>query len=298
MSLTYGGTDVQGVTYNGNAVSSITYNGVEVWTAVKPNMEDNEWSTIIKVCQNGTAQNYFNVGDSKTIVLNGSGGWDVTQYKNFICKATILGFNHNAAKEGNNRTHFIIGKNADGTKDIALTASSTYGQVNGIYRLYPTNSNYPNWTGSQIYRNALGNRSDADGSGLLYALPQEIRDALKTVTKGVTKVDDSGNETLQTYSSKIDLPSAYEIANHDLIPAKLTHVLEKDFCQQYDYYKNGVSTIRYRDSDNNTAVIWWTRTPAGAKTSTVGYNIAVTAGGAMSTGRQDFGYAITPIFYL
>jgi hypothetical protein len=36
MSLTYNGTELQGITYNGADVQTVTYNGVEVWSAHPP----------------------------------------------------------------------------------------------------------------------------------------------------------------------------------------------------------------------------------------------------------------------
>lgn len=63
-----------------------------------PNLATDSWETISKISASGTAANYYAVGDAKAITLNGTMGTlalDMTTY------VFILGFDHNAAVEGN-----------------------------------------------------------------------------------------------------------------------------------------------------------------------------------------------------
>ena len=56
----------------------------------------------------GKGDNYWDVGDTRNIVINGNVGESV--YKNITIAAFIIGFNHNSIIEGNNKIHFQIGK--------------------------------------------------------------------------------------------------------------------------------------------------------------------------------------------
>ena len=67
-----------------------------------PNLATDSWAVINDISASGNAANYYAVGDTKEITLNGTMGTfeivDMTAY------VYIIGFNHNAAVEGNGIT--------------------------------------------------------------------------------------------------------------------------------------------------------------------------------------------------
>lgn len=67
----------------------------------------------------GKLGDYYDVGDGKDITLNGTVG--ILNLSNFVITAFIIGINHNALLEGNNLTHFALGK--IGGKMVALCDS-------------------------------------------------------------------------------------------------------------------------------------------------------------------------------
>ena len=79
-------------------------------------LNDNTWATIKEVSDAGQGENYWSVGDTKRITINGKVG-NFT-FSNLAIDAFIIGFNHNSSREGTNRIHFQIGK--IGGKDVCL----------------------------------------------------------------------------------------------------------------------------------------------------------------------------------
>ena len=75
---------------------------------IDPVLNNNSWETISKISQAGLAAQYWNVGDTKDIVINGTVG--DTTFTNLTVQAFIIGINHNAAREGQHLIHFQIGK--------------------------------------------------------------------------------------------------------------------------------------------------------------------------------------------
>ena len=82
-------------------------------------LNSNSWATVKEASDAGTGANYWAVGDTKSITLNGA--VQGFTFSNVTVNAFIIGFNHNATREGGNRIHFLIGKISG--KDVALCDS-------------------------------------------------------------------------------------------------------------------------------------------------------------------------------
>lgn len=86
-----------------------------------PNLATDSWAVINDISASGNAANYYAVGDCKAVALNGTMGTlslDMTTY------VFILGFNHNAAVEGNGITFGGFKTSAgNDAVDICLTDS-------------------------------------------------------------------------------------------------------------------------------------------------------------------------------
>ena len=116
--------------------------------------------TFVKICviseasAAGTADDYWAVGDTKSIVINGNVvGFGIT---NLTVNVFILGFNHNASREGSNRIHFQIGK--IGATPVAL-CDSQYGSSGSSqgFRMNTSNTNNGGWASSYMRNTVLGN---------------------------------------------------------------------------------------------------------------------------------------------
>ena len=158
---------------------------------VDPVLNNNSWETISKVSQMGLAAQYWSVGDTKTITINGKVG-NFT-FSNYTVDAFIIGFNHNSTKEGSNRIHFLIGKS--GGKLVGL-CDSGYGSEqtsSGYFSMNSSSTNSGGWNASQMRKTLLGNSgtpTSPTANTLLAALPSDLQAVMKSVTK---YTDNTGN---------------------------------------------------------------------------------------------------------
>ena len=89
---------------------------------VYPTLNKNTWETIKDISDAGQGANYWSVGDRKAVTLNGTVGH--LTLSNYTTYAFIIGFNHNASLEGENRIHFQLAKTAlSGGTDVCFCDS-------------------------------------------------------------------------------------------------------------------------------------------------------------------------------
>lgn len=225
-------------------------------------LNDNSWETIRGVSDNGTGANYWAIGDKKTITINGKIG--STTFSSLSMDVFILGFNHNSAKEGGNRIHFLIGMN--GTKIVGLF-DSKYGPENnwnsgttGNFVMNTRNTNFDGWNGSYMRNTLLGN-SNAPTSPLansyMAALPSDLRAVMKSVTKYSDNTGGGGNATsyVTATTDYLFLLSEFEVQGTH----SYANSAEQTYQLQYDYFKSGNSKIAYKYNATGTAVLWWLR---------------------------------------
>lgn len=72
-------------------------------------LNENSWDVISKVASAGKGKEFWSVGDTKNVILNGNVG-DYLTLENLSIDVFIIGFDHNASVEGDNRIHFQFGK--------------------------------------------------------------------------------------------------------------------------------------------------------------------------------------------
>ena len=235
---------------------------VQFLPAVLPPLNNCTWAQIREVSDTGQAANYWAVGDKKTITINGEIG--STTFSSLSMDVFILGFNHNSAKEGGNRIHFLIGMN--GTKIVGLF-DSKYGPENnwnsgttGNFVMNTRNTNSGGWNGSYMRNTLLGN-SNAPTSPLansyMAALPSDLRAVMKSVTKYSDNTGNSGNATsyVTATTDYLFLLSEFEVQGTH----SYANSAEQTYQLQYDYFKSGNSKIAYKYNATGTAVLWWLR---------------------------------------
>lgn len=249
-------------------------------------LNDYSWEEISAVSASGDAKNLFSVGDTKSIVLNGTVG--ETTFSNVKIDAYILGINHNAEVEGNNRIHFCIGKVDN--KTIGLV-DNQYGQYpmpsSGYFSMsYGDNDiNIGGWDACYMRRSVM--------QWIKNALPTDLQNILKTVTKYTDNTggnsDSLSNVTATTET--ICLEAEFEVHG----TRTYANRYEQNKQQQYDYYKNGNSKVRYKYNSTSDTAWWWNRSPHFNSSDCFCFvTTEGTAGFYNSRGR----YAIAPCFYV
>lgn len=221
---------------------------------IDPILNNNDWATIQYAAQEGIASEYWNVGDRIEIPLNGT--CRARTFNNKKVYAYILGFNHNAALEGDNTIHFQIGFDAlENGNHIALTdwtGSNPYGGTSGTrFCVNDTATNVDGWNGSLMRTTTIPE--------FISCLPSDLQSALKAVNKYTDNTGDLSNvqANVTATQDKVFLLAEYEIYG----TRSYANQYEQNSQAQYDYYKNGNSKRMYNDQVTGNAVRWWERSP-------------------------------------
>lgn len=269
----------------------------EVHTApiyVDPVLNNNSWETISKISQAGLAAQYWNVGDTKDIVINGKVG--NTTFTNLTVQAFIIGIDHNASREGNNRIHFQIGK-INGT--LVGLVDGNYGNSTSTTGAFTMNTSYTNsggWNNSHMRKTVLGSNSTSATSPaantLLAALPADLRAVMKPATKYSDNTG-GGSDTASYVTSTTDLlPLLSEFEYHGA--RSYANSAEKNYQAQYDYYRAGNSKVHYRHNATGTAAYAWCRSVYSSNS----YFCRVNTGGSADGNGARNSWALAPAFFV
>ena len=263
-------------------------------TYINAVLEKNEWKVIRKVSDEGKAKNWWSVGDTKSVTINGKVG--ATTISSLKVDAFIIGFNHNSGKEGSNRIHFLLGKISG--KFVGLVDSS-YGSTtstSGAFTMNTSNTNSGGWGSSQMRSKVLGSASSPTSptaNTLLAALPSDLRAVMKSCTKYTD--NKGGGDTASNVSSTTDylfLLSEYEVfATH-----QYCNDAEPNYQAQYDYFKAGNSKVANKHSATRTAAVWWLRSPNYLGISGTASFCAVSSSGSLDCYNAYFAYGVVPGF--
>lgn len=256
-------------------------------------LSDNDWATIRQVSSAGQGANYWAVGDMKPITINGKVG--NTTFSNLSINVFILGFNHNASREGNNRIHFQIGK--IGTTPVALCdAQYNSGQSgNGYFNWNPNNSNNGGWKScykrTTLYGNS-GTPTSPVSNSLMAALPSDLRAVMQPVTKYTDNVANGSGNVQGNVNTTTDY--LFDLAEFEVFGTRYyANTYEQNYQLQYDYYKAGNSKVAYKHSAVSTAVWWGLRSPY---CSTTGIFMIVWTDGTYSYYYANYSGGLRPGF--
>ena len=198
--------------------------------------------------------------------------------------AYILGFDHNGAT---NSIDFGGFKTEDGL-DLCLTDDRYDEWVTDGTLLFNMNHwgayNYGGWKGCDLRYDVLGSTNvEPSGYGaqvttervgydasencattpvantLMAALPSELRAHMKPMTIYTDNVGAATNtaECVTTSVDYLPLLSEFEIFGM----RGLANQYEQNYQAQYEYYANGNSRIKNRHNAQETAALWWGRSP-------------------------------------
>ena len=282
-------------------------------------LNDNSWETIRIIADNDLGDSYWAVGDTKAITLNGTVG--TKTYGNVTVWAYILGFNHNPEVEGEHLIHFGGFKTAqtDGT-DVGLVDSSYGSGYTGGQKVFNVNhwgdNNYGGWAacdarydilgstnvapsnyGSKKSSGATGNNPTSScatspvANTLMAALPADLRAVMKPVTK-YTDNRGGGSNTASNVTATTDY--LWSLAEYEVQGThSRANSYEQNYQEQYDYYANGNSKVKYKHTASSEAVSWRLRSPYYNATY---YFCTVNTDGSAYYGNAYISRALAPAF--
>lgn len=256
-------------------------------------LSDMTWEEVRAISDQGLAADYFAVGDTKSIVINGTVG--ATTFSSLTVAAFILGFDHNSETEGANTIHFKIGKIS--SKQIALVDGS-YGSyksgVSGYFNMNTSNSNSGGWASSHMRKTILGSNgtpTSPAANTLLAALPADLRAVMKSVTKYTNNKGGNGDTASKVTSSTecLFLPAEFEMFG----VRTYANSAEQSYQKQYAYYGAGNSSVHYQHIATGTAIRAHLRSPAYS--SDANFCRTETSGSVVNSGAYYI-WGIAPCF--
>lgn len=256
VEATQGGQSTSGTV---NVVSSTTSYAITL-SFVSDTLNENSWDTISEVSDAGEGANYWAIGDRKQVTLNGTVG--SLSLSNFSTYAFIIGFNHNSGREGSGRIHFQLAKTAlSGGTDICFTDGS-YNSTgsSAAFRMNTSRTNSGGWNSSYMRNNICGTSKTSTSGRIMGAIPADLRNALKSVTKYTDNTANGGGSVSSYVTATTDfffLLSEYEVFGN----ITYGNTYEANYQQQYAYYSAGNSKVKYRHNSTGSAASWWLRSP-------------------------------------
>lgn len=245
---------------------------VEIPAPSPKTLEESTWAEIAQVSANKQWDAMgWNVGDSKTITLNGTVG--SLALDNYQCKVYIIGFDHNAEKEGQGISFGML-EDVDG-KQLCLVDQYDGSVTSEVmaFSMNTTNTNTGGWKAAKMRKTILGSTDVENGDAtpdtitnpaantLMAALPADLRAVLKPITKYTSKggLPPAASEILPTIDY-LPLMAEFEVfgVQTNANPNEKTHQT------QYEYYKSG-SKIKQKQNDVASAAAWWLRSPAAGR---------------------------------
>lgn len=255
---------------------------------VYPTLNKNTWETIKDISDAGQGANYWSVGDRKAVTLNGTVGH--LTLSNYTIYAFVIGFNHNASLEGENRIHFQLGKTAlSGGTDVCFCDSYYTSPVSttGYFSMNSSATNSGGWASSQMRTNICGTSLSSYSGTIIAIIPAALRAVLKSVTK-YTDNTGGGSSEASNVTATTDyffLLSEFEVFGS--ISRANSNEASKQ--AQYAYYSAGNSKVKYKHNGTSTAARWWLRSPLAS--SSDGFENVNTNGTVEDrTARASFGF--------
>lgn len=234
-------------------------------------LNENDWSVISDVSSANEGENYWAIGDRKSVTVNGIIG---TQAFNETYYAYIIGFNHNEAREGSGITFGTFKTALSGGIDICLV-DDQYGQDSfdgtKYFNFYHSSGLHNDgWKGCDLRYDILGSTDSKNNDAgtttatnpvpetFMAALPSDLRSVMKPIE--VYSNNDPNNihpeeMTFPPVSKTIDyLPLLSEVEVFEI--PQYSHLTEGSFQDYYEYYRLGNSRIKYFCNSVETAATW------------------------------------------
>ena len=275
VTATLGSKTVTGVSADGQARLKIPQEGKWTVSAVKGMMvsvpqdinvpatldinlvgqelNSTSWATIKQVSDANMGANFWSVGDCKEVTMNGkvSDGLTLTNYSAWVF---IIGFNHNAEREGNGIA-FQGFKETKNGKPVCLYDNSggSYKESGTWFNMNNTNTNSGGWQASLMRKNVM--------PLIKAAFPADLQAVIKSSTIFTTQ--GSGDGACTATEDDVFLLAEYEIFGSN----RHASAQEPSYLKRYSYYSAGNSRKKYRHNDTSRYDNWCERSSSSDNSS-------------------------------
>lgn len=251
--------------------------------AISKTLDSNSWSLISAASSNNIGESLWSIGDKKSVTINGT----VNGYSyNTTLYVFITDFAHNVSVEGTGIC-FQGFKDSSG-KDVAMCAPN-YGQSSQPTGFVMNLSDVTTggWESSRMRKTII--------SEFKNALPSDLVSNIKTTTIWThNTTGGSGNNSVSNVTSTQE--TVYLLAEFEIFGSRsYANQYEQNHQTQYQYYKNGNSTIKYNHTSTSSAVYWWERSAYCSNSDTSDFCSVYDAGDA-TTYYASGSYGFAPAF--
>ena len=290
------------------------------------------WATISSRSSAGTAENYYSIGDSKKIILNGMVGTEVLDHvEKYIY---IVGFNHNSSAEGSGITFGCFRNTAEraGRTDQCIVddyySASTL-PTNGVKSLSinhwrdgdsaaDLSGSYGGWKGCDLRYDILGSTNvQPSGYGatplvgrvgydatstcatspvsntLMSCLPEDLRAIMKPITKYTDNVGGGNGSVEENVTTSVDYLPLMSAYEIYGSGANYHNTYENGRQAQYAYYAAGNSKKKRRyESDYSAYIYWWSRSVTNYSRN--GF-ISIDQDGVIDSSPVNMSFGLSPV---
>ena len=242
-------------------------------------LDENNWDMIKLVSSLGKGANFWSVGDCKEITMNGkvSDGLTLTNYSAWVF---IIGFNHNAEREGNGITFQGFKATKNGTSVCLTDSGFLSNKTSGTwFNMNNTKTNTGGWQASLMRKNVM--------PLIKAAFPADLRAVIKPSTIFTTQ--GSGNGSCTATEDDVFLLAEFELFGERTYAS----TQEPNYLKQYAYYAAGNSKVMYKHNATTTDTIWLERSPDSKYSSTF---CAVDPYGEAGYYDAYYSYGVSPCF--
>ena len=242
-------------------------------------LDENSWYAIKLVSSLGKGANYWAVGDCKQVTMNGkvSDGLTLTNYSAWVF---IIGFNHNAEREGNGIAFQGFKATKNGTPVCLTDSGYLTNKTSGTwFNMYNTNDNNGGWQASLMRKNVM--------PLIKAAFPADLQAVIKPSTIFTTQGE--GNGACTATEDEVFLLAEYEVFGSRTYAS----TQEPNYLKQYSYYSAGNSKVMYKYNATSTAAFWWGRSPFSGGSAF--FCLVGAAGGAYGRGA-GLSFGVSPAF--
>lgn len=216
-------------------------------------LNDTSWATIKQVSDAGAGANFWAIGDCKEITMNGkvSDGLTLTNYSAWVF---IIGFNHNAEREGNGITFQGFKSTKNGTPVCLTDSGYNNSKTSGTwFNMNNSKTNSGGWEACLMRKNIM--------PLIKAALPTDLQAVIKPSTIFTTQ--GNGNGACTATEDEVFLLAEYEVFGRRTYAS----TQEPNYLKQYSYYSAGNSKVKYRHNATGTAAGWWERSPTSVNSA-------------------------------
>mgnify|MGYP006935591657 CR=1 FL=1 len=242
-------------------------------------LDENSWSAIKLVSSLGVGESLWAVGDCKEVTMNGkvSDGLTLTNYTAWVF---IIGFNHNAEREGNGIAFQGFKATKDGIPVCLSDSGYNSNKASGTwFNMNNTETNSGGWQASLMRKNVM--------PLIKAAFPADLRAVIKQST--VFTAPNTGDIALTATTDDVFLLAEYEVFGSRTYAS----TQEPNYLKQYSYYSAGNSKVKYRHNATSAAARWWERSPNSDFSTAFCF---VNTNGSADINAATHSYGVSPCF--